>query len=566
MKMVAAASSISTPQIIPIYELIERVSRGELKIPKFQRPYVWSPEDMIELFDSIFHGYPIGSLLIWETDLHNVTSLERLGPLRLRNDQRPISSYVVDGHQRLATLVGVLDLPEDYPHKTVADWRWWIGYDLEEEEFIHFHRKGFEKKPGVVPLRRMIRTAEFAKLARDLARDLPEEKVDILLERADYLNRKLRDYQVPATVMKSASLDDAVNIFARVNQRGRDMTPDQMVSALSFRDRDEGEFDLAEGIDNILAEMQKFGFGGTERKSVLQVVLYSAGLNFTKPAYEKIVDRDSFDRLRPALLKAQKALISAADFLYNIVGVQTDRLLPYASQLVMVSIYMFNREDSEDAITLSHAIELKRWFWRTSFNGWFAGANTTDLRRAAEKMEELAKGTGTVSSFESFFDDRPLRELPRAFDRRNARIRASLVVQILSGQMRKPETGALFDAFAVFDNEGTRDIPYFFSSIRGPLISNPANRVILPGGYGRSVLQLFSELNPQNEEEYSVLRSHFVSAEAWAALKSESPQRFLDLRSQAIVEAEGAFLQQIGLEPVNATGSDTGEAVSDTDS
>ena len=41
------------------------------------------------------------------------------------------------------------------------------------------------------------------------------------------------------------------------------MTPDQMVSALSFRDRDEGEFDLAEGIDNILAEMQKFGFGGT---------------------------------------------------------------------------------------------------------------------------------------------------------------------------------------------------------------------------------------------------------------------------------------------------------------
>ena len=116
---------------------------------------------------------------------------------------------------------------------------------------------------------------------------------------------------------------------------------------------------------------------------------------------------------------------------------------------------MFNREDSEDAITLSHAIELKRWFWRTSFNGWFAGANTTDLRRAAEKMEELAKGTGTVSSFESFFDDRPLRELPRAFDRRNARIRASLVVQILSGQMRKPETGALFDAFAVFDNEGT---------------------------------------------------------------------------------------------------------------
>ena len=41
------------------------------------------------------------------------------------------------------------------------------------------------------------------------------------------------------TVMRSGSLDDAVTIFARVNQRGRDMTPDQMVSALTFRDKSE---------------------------------------------------------------------------------------------------------------------------------------------------------------------------------------------------------------------------------------------------------------------------------------------------------------------------------------
>ncbi len=58
-------SSISAPQIIPIYDLIDRVASGELRIPRFQRPYVWSPEDMIGLFDSIFNGYPIGSLLIW---------------------------------------------------------------------------------------------------------------------------------------------------------------------------------------------------------------------------------------------------------------------------------------------------------------------------------------------------------------------------------------------------------------------------------------------------------------------------------------------------------------------
>lgn len=215
-----AASSISTPQIIPIYVLIDRVSSGDLKIPKFQRPYVWSPEDMIELFDSIYNGYPIGSLLIWETDRQDISSLEHLGPLRLSSSKRASSSYVVDGHQRLATLVGVLDLPGDYPSDSMSDWRWWVGYDLETEEFVHFRKSGAPEKSTVVPLRRVIKTTEFARLTRDLAQSLPDDKLDLYLERADYLNRKLRDYQVPATVMKSASLDDAVNIFLALINAG----------------------------------------------------------------------------------------------------------------------------------------------------------------------------------------------------------------------------------------------------------------------------------------------------------------------------------------------------------
>ena len=196
------ASSIASPQTIAIYDLIDRVSAGELKIPRFQRPYVWSPEDMIELFDSIFHGYPIGSLLIWETELPDISSLDQLGPLKLQGASRASSSYVVDGHQRLATLVGVLDLPADYPSEAMSDWRWWIGYDLEDQEFLHFKRKSGPEKVSIVPLRRVIKTQEFAKLTRDLAKSLPDDKLDEYLDRADYLQRKLRDYKIPATVMK----------------------------------------------------------------------------------------------------------------------------------------------------------------------------------------------------------------------------------------------------------------------------------------------------------------------------------------------------------------------------
>lgn len=536
-------SSISAPQIIPIYDLIDRVASGELRIPRFQRPYVWSPEDMIELFDSIFNGYPIGSLLIWETSLQDASSLEKLGPINLPTEARSTTSYVVDGHQRLATLVGVLSLPADFPSETMSEWRWWIGYDLENEEFVHFKRRSGESNSAIVPLRRVIQTVDFARLTRDLATNLPDDKLDTYLERADRLNRKLRDYQVPATVMKSASLDDAVNIFARVNQRGRDMTADQMVSALSFRDKTEGAFNLSDSIDGILQDLSTVGFGETERKTVLQSVLFAAGLNFTKPAYEKIVNRDSHESLRPAAEGAHKALLSSARFLHDEVGLKSDRLLPYASQLSMLSFYMLSLDPNSQIAGTQDADQLKKWFWTTSFNGWYAGANTTDLRKAAGRMKSLAEGSLDGRGFDAFFADRPLRPLPKAFDRRSARIRASLAVQLLEQHPIDPRNGEALDGFAILRDPETRDIPYFFYGLPSPWGSRPANRVILPRDCGRRVRDLFLDAVPNNE----LLASHFITKTALEALSSGDEYSFLSLREDEIMRVENDFLNRVGI-------------------
>jgi uncharacterized protein with ParB-like and HNH nuclease domain len=50
-----------------ISSLIEDIRRGEIKIPQFQRPFVWNEEQAINLLDSIASHYPIGSLLLWKT-------------------------------------------------------------------------------------------------------------------------------------------------------------------------------------------------------------------------------------------------------------------------------------------------------------------------------------------------------------------------------------------------------------------------------------------------------------------------------------------------------------------
>ena len=50
-----------------IEDILTDIDRGEVKIPKFQRPFVWRIEQALNLLDSLASGYPVGSVLLWRT-------------------------------------------------------------------------------------------------------------------------------------------------------------------------------------------------------------------------------------------------------------------------------------------------------------------------------------------------------------------------------------------------------------------------------------------------------------------------------------------------------------------
>ncbi len=98
-----------------IASTLERINK-DLFIPAIQRPYVWEPEQIIRLFDSLMQRYPISSLLFWqlnaeslpdweiyefiphfkEGDIHNT-------PAKIEGAQN--LTLVLDGQQRLTSLL-----------------------------------------------------------------------------------------------------------------------------------------------------------------------------------------------------------------------------------------------------------------------------------------------------------------------------------------------------------------------------------------------------------------------------------------------------------------------------
>ena len=56
-----------------IGQLISYIETGSIAVPDLQREYVWKPSDIRDLLDSMYKGYPIGYLLLWESQGKDIT-------------------------------------------------------------------------------------------------------------------------------------------------------------------------------------------------------------------------------------------------------------------------------------------------------------------------------------------------------------------------------------------------------------------------------------------------------------------------------------------------------------
>jgi hypothetical protein len=61
------AEKAPQPTVDRVEELAGRILSGDIILPKFQREFVWSRKQVIDLWDSIAQNYPIGSVLLWRS-------------------------------------------------------------------------------------------------------------------------------------------------------------------------------------------------------------------------------------------------------------------------------------------------------------------------------------------------------------------------------------------------------------------------------------------------------------------------------------------------------------------
>lgn len=219
-----------------ILEFIRQLAAGEFLIPTFQRLFVWNPEDIVYLWDSLFHGYPIGSILCWDTEirLHVHRKLGGFFIPENGNSASSLQTYILDGQQRatalLASFYGGAGKTKEH-----HDFDYTLYFDLTKAMF--FFEKDYYRHRWEADASLLIRVREAPDLPADYGRLLSGKQgfTPVVEKNHEQLKYLFLNYDVPLIHLTGFDLEGVCSIYERMNQTGMRLQNLDILIARGFK-------------------------------------------------------------------------------------------------------------------------------------------------------------------------------------------------------------------------------------------------------------------------------------------------------------------------------------------
>jgi hypothetical protein len=253
--------------------VIDQVNRSYF-LPAIQRPFVWRPDQVIALFDSLLKGYPISSFLFWEIrpdrradwEIYKFVENFRFGSTHnevAEPDGREVV-LVLDGQQRLTSLLiglrGSYTVRSKYARRDNPDaWvkqRLFIDLlkdpnsDNEDSDGddlgVSYGLRFFEHPPENVAGRAWMKVGKILDCTSDDAFDaLKDQVIDSLPDTVTRAEEKIaakildrlyrviwKDGVIAYYTEKDQSYDRVLDIFIRANDGGSKLTKSDLLLSM----------------------------------------------------------------------------------------------------------------------------------------------------------------------------------------------------------------------------------------------------------------------------------------------------------------------------------------------
>ena len=397
-------------QNIPIGTLVDMYKRGELRLPEIQRHYVWRATRVRDLLDSLYRGYPSGSILMWETDEPVPTRDFAIAQETTAFAGRKL---LLDGQQRLTSLTAVLsgsavqvrgrkrpidilfnlDHPDGPPTDIVE-----VESDEEsptssDDELSDEAEDGDGDDGAEQGIQEKLNRRTFVVAAKNLSSQPQWVSVSAvfaiandaeILKKAGITNfddpryqrysdrlkklRAIKDYQYVVHVLeRNMSYEEVTEIFVRVNSLGAKLkSSDLALAQMTSRWRN-----LLKELETFQEECERSNFTIDLGHLVRSIVVFA-----TQQCLFRSVASTPVEKLKEGWSQAQEGLHFAINFLRSNAGIEDESLL--SSPMFLHAIAALSRV-KDNRLTADEQRQLLHWLLVANARGRYSRGSTETL-------------------------------------------------------------------------------------------------------------------------------------------------------------------------------------------
>ncbi|MBN4073552.1 DUF262 domain-containing protein [Mariprofundus ferrooxydans] len=552
---------------------LDELENLDYQIPTFQRHVVWEKENVKKLWDSIYKFYPLGSILVWKTDI-KLQNHRKIGGHKISEGtfSRSEYQYILDGQQRTTSLLTSL-YGGSIEGKDGFDPTLYIDLSIEDEtetdddsykkRFLYWEEvndKGGDFKRNVGRQKKhnaglIVKLLDIKNNFGSVERSLVESEYDDYKEYDHPIREQLRrlkqvldNYRLSFIELKGIQVSEVCQIFERINQAGKPLDIFDIVVAKTFRpeSKEKQGFYLREYIDDF-RKLNNSNFLQISDFDYLQIIailirenIETSGIWNITPRYLNDIKTEQIEEIWES---AKKAINKTFDFFENTLNIKGPQLIPYRYFYLTIATYFFNNNNPDYSF-------LKKYFWFHSFHNDDLLSNTGDVNSHIEFLSGQ-KNTGDYNFPRFLIDKETLRSSSYSSKGRLSRAILSLYAS------KQPKDWKYIDRNVIADN-------FFFSTDKPNLhhifptnyiFQNPGsnelnNNSLMNIAYLTQITNLeISDKNPlnyiqdydSNPEFEAVIKTHILPIELlqWSRLESmpsDALDQFIEKRVDLVIE------------------------------
>ncbi|MDA1106937.1 MAG: DUF262 domain-containing protein [Proteobacteria bacterium] len=377
--------------------LFVEIDTGQIKLPIFQREFVWEKEQSAKLIDSILKGFPIGTFIFWKTK-EELRSYKEVGNHKLPETQQgDYVQYILDGQQRITSLYAIrkgIRITKDGKEIDYRDIFINLDHDQENDEQIVVTERQEEKR--YLSVHRLL-TSQVT----DLLDDFPSRET---LKQIEAYKGKLTNYDFSSITIKDYPIEVACEVFSRINTGGKALTVFEIMVAKTY-DEAKG-FDLAEKYELLRdgSDEEKECLVAAKFETLPESIIMQCVAAITLRA---VRSKDILKIRRETFIAnwepMKAALFMAIDFLRSELRVPVSQLVPYPALLVPLTYFFHVTGNKKPANEQARLLE--QLFYWVGLTERYSSATESKLGEDFNKIDSIIKGaTPNYSNLELTVD------------------------------------------------------------------------------------------------------------------------------------------------------------------